>query len=289
MRRTIYPIGLSNRLLELKIEQNKPFIAFRPGIGGDSMVPYFINKLRKLPPDEYIHTLQNNAGIYFRTKNIKHIKDVRDLKLYCNTFYKCISNSTFISCFPNIPELLPIYTHKPSAIKLHNRVLEPFYFNKSNTWLNKLNNKKVLLISPFAKDMIAQSKHLDTIWSNSNFKMPSNVKWIPFSMPMTLAGNKIHESWKETYEVITNEIKDIEFDVALLSCGGYGAPLCNFIYEELNKTAIYIGGGLQILFGIRGKRWDNRDDLKPLFNEHWIYPSKEPNNNHLVENGCYWK
>ena len=137
--------------------------------------------------------------------------------------------------------------------------------------------------------MAHQSKHLDKIWSNSNFKMPSDVEWIPYSMPLTLAGNKIHESWKETYDMITNEIKDIEFDIALLSCGGYGAPLSNFIYEELNKTAIYIGGGLQILFGIRGKRWDNRDDFKPLFNQHWIYPTNEPNNNHLVENGCYWK
>ena len=47
----------------------------------------------------------------------------------------------------------------------------------------------------------------------------------------------------------------MDFDIALLGCGCYGHPLCDFIRNELNKSAIYIGGGLQLLFGVMGGRW----------------------------------
>ena len=50
------------------------------------------------------------------------------------------------------------------------------------------------------------------------------------------------------------DIKYINFDIALLGCGGYGLPLCHFIKTKLNKSAIYIGGGLQLLFGVFGGR-----------------------------------
>lgn len=53
-----------------------------------------------------------------------------------------------------------------------------------------------------------------------------------------------------------DDIKKLDFDVALLSCGGYGNHLSYFIYKEMNKSALYIGGGLQIWFGIMGKRWE---------------------------------
>ena len=46
------------------------------------------------------------------------------------------------------------------------------------------------------------------------------------------------------------EIKKLDFDIALLGCGGYGLPLCNFIIKDMDKSAIYIGGGLQIIWVI---------------------------------------
>ena len=55
-------------------------------------------------------------------------------------------------------------------------------------------------------------------------------------------------------------------------------------------TKRYTLGGTQILFGIRGKRWDDSEYFKPLFNEYWTRPSEAetPKNAEKVENGCYW-
>ena len=56
----------------------------------------------------------------------------------------------------------------------------------------------------------------------------------------------------------------MDFDIALLGCGCYGHPLCDFIRNELNKSAIYVGGGLQLLFGVMGKRWLERQDWQKI-------------------------
>ena len=81
------------------------------------------------------------------------------------------------------------------------------------------------------------------------------------------------------------------FDIALVSCGGYANPICSFIYEK-GKSAIYVGGVLQMYFGIYGSRWlKERPEIIKLFsNKHWIRPdiNERPINNETIEDGCYW-
>jgi hypothetical protein len=63
-----------------------------------------------------------------------------------------------------------------------------------------------------------------------------------------------------------------DFDVAIIGCGAYGFPLAAHL-KRLGKKAIYMGGATQLLFGIKGKRWDNYRLISNFFNEHWVRPS----------------
>jgi hypothetical protein len=90
-----------------------------------------------------------------------------------------------------------------------------------------------------------------------------------------------------------NDICKIDFDIALLSCGGYGIPLTHFIKKQLNKSSIYVGGGLQILFGVMGQRWEKCPIINKIIRENgckFIRPSENEQirNLSLIENGCYW-
>ena len=60
--------------------------------------------------------------------------------------------------------------------------------------------------------------------------------------------------------------------------------------KRRGKQAIHLGGPLQILFGIKGKRWDDIPSVSKFYNEYWTRPSDEetPVNNTKVEGGCYW-
>ena len=80
-----------------------------------------------------------------------------------------------------------------------------------------------------------------------------------------------------------------EFDVAIIGCGAYGMPLASLL-KRYGKIAIHLGGATQILFGIKGRRWDNNTSISLLFNDYWVRPmaSETPHDAFEVENGCYW-
>lgn len=90
-------------------------------------------------------------------------------------------------------------------------------------------------------------------------------------------------------QYMKKEIDKVDYDICLIGCGAYGFPLAAHV-KRTGKKAIHLGGGLQLLFGIRGKRWDMRDEYKSLMNEYWIRPSEDetPVVAKKVEGACYW-
>ena len=150
-----------------------------------------------------------------------------------------------------------------------------------------MNNKKVLVISSFDGLVRKQfeSGNLYRIYKN----YPNIIKLETIKFPYCFHNNGPHENYFETLEIIFNEIKNIDFDIAILGCGAYGHMLCHKIDTELNKDAIYVGGSIQTLFGIISSREKEHGKIK--YDENWIseIPDEyKPVNHKLIENGCYW-
>ena len=82
----------------------------------------------------------------------------------------------------------------------------------------------------------------------------------------------------------------IDFDVAILGCGAYAFSLGAFIKRDLGKCAVHLGGATQLLFGIRGGRWDSWPCFNIYFNKYWTRPdeSERPSNYKFHEGGAYW-
>lgn len=95
-------------------------------------------------------------------------------------------------------------------------------------------------------------------------------------------------TWFDALEYMHNEMKKIDFDIVLLGCGAYGLPLASYA-KNLGKQALHVGGALQLLFAIKGRRWEV--EFQRRFKEDfWVNPSVEerPKEYTLVEDGCYW-
>ena len=77
--------------------------------------------------------------------------------------------------------------------------------------------------------------------------------------------------------------------MALLGCGAYGLPLAAAI-KGMGRPVLQLGGALQLLFGIRGRRWEAMPPFAALMNEHWVRPLPEetPVAADKVDGGCYW-
>ena len=96
-------------------------------------------------------------------------------------------------------------------------------------------------------------------------------------------------TWFEALDYMKAEIKRTDFDIAIIGAGAYGLPLACYV-KGLGKIAIQMSGATQILFGIKGKRWEQIPEVSSLFNSHWIRPaeSETPIKSRNVEGGCYW-
>ena len=95
--------------------------------------------------------------------------------------------------------------------------------------------------------------------------------------------------WFEALDFMADAVAATEFDVALLGCGAYGFALAAHV-KRLGRTAVHLGGPCQILFGIKGRRWDEHDVVGRLYNDSWVRPSdtERPASYLEVEEGCYW-
>jgi hypothetical protein len=82
-----------------------------------------------------------------------------------------------------------------------------------------------------------------------------------------------------------------DYDIALVSAGGYGNIMCDHIFKS-GKQSIYVGGVLQMYFGLYGGRWllERPKILGNYLNEHWCRPSEDerPDGFKNIENGCYY-
>lgn len=282
---SIPSISESNELIKHLIDKKEPFFISRLGGSIGTLTRNY--KANMQIPRSIIITSQTHDGIYCNNMN--------DLLKYADMYADSLENSTYLACFTNICNKTQDYFIKKYSLKaLHSRVLEPFYsiLENEQPWSHNLKGKKILVINPFTDSM---KKQLD-----NNFQMFKDKKifldgqqFIFYKCFNSLANNRPHNDWYETYQVMCNDIKDLDFDIALLGCGGYGLPLCNFIYTKMKKSAIYIGGGLQLLFGVMGQRWEINPMWKKIISENeskFIKPSGDEiiNNNNMVENACYW-
>ena len=164
-----------------------------------------------------------------------------------------------------------------------------FHYIFSNPWTLALRNKRILLVSPFEESLREKVPLRKNIYGVDLFP---DCTFTFLKPPQTHASNPSRpfiQELRSFQEKIDNVWSD--FDVALLSCGGYANPIGSYIYKK-GKSAIYVGGVLQMYFGILGSRWEKeRPDVLRLFiNDHWSRPkeSERPKQSSKIEGGCYW-
>jgi len=219
--------------------------------------------------------MENNAG-FFPIDN-------ENLEKFSKLMLDCIPNVDILGSWLSNETIIKDKI-KAEIVKLPD--LEPYYHE--NPWSRVLKQKKVLVIHPFSESIKKQYLRRDKLFKNKEVLPEFELETI--TAVQSIAGNNCgYKDWFEAFEIMKNEIKRKEYDIAIIGCGAYGFPLSSFIKEQ-GKKAVHLGGATQILFGIKGGRWDKHDIISKLYNEYWIRPSKEetPSNNKKVENGCYW-
>lgn len=159
-------------------------------------------------------------------------------------------------------------------------------------WTKALIDKKVLVIHPFAETIRNQYEKREKLFRGTEILPEFELKTL--KAVQTIAGQKDErfENWFEALNWMYEEALKIDFEIAIIGCGAYGFPLAAKL-KKAGKKAIHLAGATQLLFGIKGKRWENNNTfsyINRFFNEDWVYPKQKevPEKAQNVENGCYW-
>ena len=244
-----------------------------------------VDGIRQYQTIKINHCLHVNSGIY--------PLNVDMIEIFCQNYINTLKQCDYIGCWDRgyLPEMYLVqkYGKEKTIVQNGNHP----WFN-SNNWYEKLHGKKILIISSHSKSMEFQW-YSDNVFKSHGKKISHSDTSIDLEFvipPTSLCGNTPHESWVHGLQELKNnvdkKVNDFNFDIALISCGGYASSISSHIYNEYNKSTFYIGGGLQLYFSIKGRRWI--DKVKVNMNEYWksVYPEEIPENYQRVENGCYF-
>ena len=158
-------------------------------------------------------------------------------------------------------------------------------------WSAALKGKKVLVIHPFEDSIQAQYLNREHLFPGTDILPEFELKTLKAVQTSGTASDDRFETWFDALDWMCRECEKIDFDIALLGCGAYGFPLAAHI-KKMGKQAIHLGGCLQILFGLKGRRWDEGEpDIVAMYNDYWHYPLQNeiPTGSGDIEGGTYWK
>lgn len=164
--------------------------------------------------------------------------------------------------------------------------LEPWW--QPAPWSAALAGQRVLVVHPFSASIERQWARREQLFADPAVLPPFSLRTL--RPPLTLAGDtEGHASWSAALDGLIERVAACEFDVALLGCGAYGLPLGAAI-RAMGRPALQLGGALQLLFGLRGRRWEAMPRFAALMNDAWSrpLPQETPVAASLVDGGCYW-
>ena len=308
MPNCIYERQAANDLVYDALSQGQPFMltrygsielsvtnSYRTRTAHDSTLKkiwQFIIDKTDLPwyDKKFFVPISRNAGVFNPTPELldqfaqRYLEDSKIIDILMSVNYK--------------EKFMPL---PPTCKFIHFESIYPYFVERP--WTRILKGKKVLVVHPYAETIQKQYAIRDKLYDNPDI-LPE-FELITLKAVQSSAYEKVpFKDWFEALKYMEDEIDKIDFDICLLGCGAYGLPLAAQIKRK-GKQAIHIGGGVQLIFGIKGERWENEyrriswgyntpfslnHDYYKLFNKYWVRPSKEetPRAANKVEGACYW-
>lgn len=205
------------------------------------------------------------------------------LELY-HHFVKALSDIDIMGLFklPREEKLWSKFAHQSSICQ--HIFISPFFSETS--WSQSLSNKRVFVVSPFLDLFKSQLSKRNSIWPDCEYLPDLSLDGYKFPY---LTDQSCTLNWQDVYQDVLEKMTSSQFDIALFGCGALGLPLA-YEAKRLGKVGIHLGGTLQLLFGVYGKRYQDHPYFNKYINDSWVRPetSLRPKNYKQIEGGCYW-
>jgi len=228
--------------------------------------------------------LYSNAGVFPVRKDI--------YRRWAGEYREAVRELDFVAQWQPPGSFLEAYEQAflnrdlPKAVRGSFVGLEPV----GAAWLRPLAELRWLVVSPFCETIKFQLPKLSLLNIFHGVKperlaqAARSCRFVPCPQLPYLVP-PVHRDWFHGLEEMQATMSTIDFDVAIIGAGAWSIPLAVHA-KKLGRIGMHLGGTVNLLFGIRGGRFEDRG----LYNEHWIrpLPSECPAKHKLLENGAYW-
>jgi hypothetical protein len=125
-------------------------------------------------------------------------------------------------------------------------------------YLPELRGKRVLIVSSIAELLCQRATQaiFEAVWAKSGkpWFAPAEVLPMPFPYCYDVHTQRRFGRSEHLLEWIVEQIDPATFDLALIAGSSLGIPIAAAI-KAMNRSALALGGALQVLFGVGGQRW----------------------------------
>jgi hypothetical protein len=268
------------------ILSGKPCLVARLGSSELACISFYARwRARRLLPVPYPrglkHIMRVNAGVF--------PVDDEALDRFSEIFLSAVKSTDVMGVWFNRNEHRIVHEFCPSARLVHLEALNTVI--RSRPWSSALAGKVVLVIHPFAETIESQYRTRRAVLFEDPNVLPAFELKTMTAVQSAAENTGGFSSWFDALDHMRAQLADTAFDVALIGAGAYGLPLA-WEAKRAGRQAVHLGAATQLLFGIRGRRWEleSPDVVAPLFNQYWVRPSPKetPDGSARVEGGCYW-
>ena len=168
-------------------------------------------------------------------------------------------------------------------------------YDPDDCYLPHFRDARILIVSSLADVLAERAKRkvFESVWSRigAPWPEPKSVQALCFPFIYDTAVQSSGESVWGIYDEVCQVMATSDFDVALIAAGALGSPIA-LAAKDLGSIGISLGGHLQVLFGMHGKRWlDDAEWSARYINDAWIAPpqDRKPHTSRgLADDGAYW-
>lgn len=275
-----------NKRITEKILSNEPFFCCRYGASELTACFYTLMRERNVLDsikNRLLKTIKTASGVFPENEETY----LNFGRVYRKALNSADFNAYWGSAF--MEEYLIEAYMKKDLILYAMRALEPFQYDEPWTWA--LKGKKVLIVHPFAELIEEQYKKRNEIFPDKEILPEFELVTVRAIQSSGETVPEDYKDWIEASEALYNKCMEKDFEVALVSCGSYAVPLAARL-KAAGKKVIIPGGMMQLMFGIKGTRWEeSRPDIVAMYNDAWVRAGKEyqvKDSDKMVDGPAYW-
>lgn len=275
-----------NKVLKQKLVSGDPFFCCR--YGNSEFTACFYALLRKQGIlDEIGKTLLKTAksgpGVFPEDENV--------YLQFADTYMQALGNADLNAYWGSVlmEEYLIDKVMRKDCVQYAMRALEPFQYDVP--WTTALKGRNVLIVHPFAELIEKQYQRRNEIFPKKEILPECNLKVLKAIQSSGETVPQEYKNWSEALDALYYQCMEQDFDVALLACGSYAVPLASKL-KNAGKQVIVLGGMMQLMFGIKGARWEtSRPDIVAMYNDAWVRAGegyRVENADRMVDGAAYW-